>query len=201
MGGIGFRGVLASRIHRVYSPCMSTAHALLGLLDRSPAHGYTLKHDYDDLLSPDKPLAFGQVYASLARFERQGWAEQTDVESGIGPERKLYRITADGVEVLDDWLFTPQESGAFSSSTLFSRVSVALLSGRDAHDVLDRQRTSHMERMRSLTARRREADPALMLALDYELAHLDADLRWILDAGERLAAMREQLARGAGGAA
>ena len=201
MGGIGFRGVLASRIHRVYSPCMSTAHALLGLLDRSPAHGYTLKHDYDDLLSPDKPLAFGQVYASLARFERQGWAEQTDVESGSGPERKLYRITADGVEVLDDWLFTPQESGAFSSSTLFSRVSVALLSGRDAHDVLDRQRTSHMERMRSLTARRREADPALMLALDYELAHLDADLRWILDAGERLAAMREQLARGAGGAA
>lgn len=180
---------------------MSTSHALLGLLDRAPAHGYTLKHDYDTLLSPGKPLAFGQVYASLSRFERQGWAEQTTVESGSGPERKLYRITADGVHVLDDWLFTPQEAGAFSSSTLFARVSVALLSGRDAHDVLDRQRTSHLERMRSLTARRRDADPALMLALDYELAHLDADLRWILDAGERLAAMRERLTRGAGGAA
>ena len=199
------RRVLRSRVFQQRSVGewklpMSTAHALLGLLDRSPAHGYTLKHDYDDLLSPEKPLAFGQVYASLARFERQGWAEQTTVESEGGPERKLYRITPDGVDVLDDWLFTPQESGAFSSSTLFARVSVALLSGRDAHDVLDRQRTSHMERMRSLTARRRDADPALMLALDYERAHLDADLRWILDAGERLAAMRERLTRGPGGA-
>lgn len=171
---------------------MSTAHALLGLLDRSPAYGYSLKHDYDDLLAQDRPLAFGQVYSSLARFERQGWAEILTVESGSGPERKLYGITPDGVAELDSWISTPQAIGAFSASTLFVRVSIALLSGRDAQEVLVAQRHSHMERMRELTARRRGAEPAQLLHLDYELAHLDADLRWIQEAGQRLDALREQ---------
>lgn len=167
---------------------MSTSHTLLGLLDRAPAYGYTLKQDYDALISPDRPLAFGQVYASLARFEKQGWAEILTVESGSGPDRKLYGITPEGVSVLEEWVFTPQTSGAFSASTLFSRVSVALLSGRDAGRVLDEQRATHLQRMRELTARRGGATPAERLALDYELAHLDADLRWIEESGERITA-------------
>jgi DNA-binding PadR family transcriptional regulator len=177
---------------------MSTAHTLLGLLDRSPAYGYSLKQDYDRLLSPEKPLAFGQVYASLARFERQGWAEILTVETGSGPDRKLYGITPDGVAELDDWLSAPQAAGAFSASTLFARISIALLSGRDAQDVLTAQRESHMVRMRELTARRRGAEPALLLQLDYELTHLDADLRWIQEAGQRLDALRAQWRDSAG---
>ncbi len=175
----------------MYSAAMSTAHALLGLLDRSPAYGYSLKQDYDTLLAPERPLAFGQVYASLARFERQGWAEILSVETGSGPERKLYGITEDGVTELETWIYSPQATGAFSASTLFSRVSLALLSGRDAQEVLTAQRQSHMVRMRELTARRRDAAPGLMLQLDYELTHLDADLRWIEEAGARLDALRE----------
>lgn len=171
---------------------MSTAHALLGLLDRSPAYGYSLKQDYDQLLVPERPLAFGQVYASLARFERQGWAEILTVETGSGPERKLYGITSDGVAELDSWVSTPQATGAFSASTLFVRISIALLSGRDAQEVLTAQRESHMVRMRELTSRRRGAEPALLLQLDYELTHLDADLRWIQEAGQRLDALRAQ---------
>lgn len=171
---------------------MSTAHTLLGLLDRSPAYGYSLKQDYDRLLSPDRPLAFGQVYASLARFERQGWAEILTVETGSGPDRKLYGITEGGVAELDSWIATPQATGAFSASTLFARISIALLSGRDAQEVLAAQRGSHMVRMRELTARRRDAEPALLLQLDYELTHLDADLRWIQEAGQRLEALRTQ---------
>lgn len=176
----------------MYSRLMSTAHALLGLLDRSPAYGYSLKQDYDRLLSPERPLAFGQVYASLARFERQGWAEILTVETGSGPDRKLYGITSDGVAELDSWLSTPQATGAFAASTLFARISIALLSGRDAQEVLVAQRASHMVRMRELTARRRGAEPALLLQLDYELTHLDADLRWIQEAGQRLEALRTQ---------
>lgn len=179
-------------IHRVYSFRMSTAHALLGLLDRSPAYGYSLKQDYDHLLAPERPLAFGQVYSSLARFERQGWAEILTVESGSGPERKLYGITADGVTELETWLSTPQATGAFAASTLFVRISIALLSGRDAQEVLTAQRESHMGRMRELTSRRRSAGPALLLQLDYELTHLDADLRWIQQAGQRLDALQAQ---------
>lgn len=185
----------------MYSAVMSTSHALLGLLDRSPAYGYSLKQDYDQLLAPERQLAFGQVYASLARFERQGWAEILTVETGAGPERKLYGITPEGVTELDTWIYTPQATGAFAASTLFTRISIALLSGRDAEDVLTAQRQSHMVRMRELTSRRRGAEPALLLQLDYELTHLDADLRWIQEAGQRLDALRAQWGQAPGGPA
>ena len=98
----------------------------------------------------------------------------------------------DGVAELDAWVSTPQVTGSFSASTLFVRISIALLSGRDAQEVLTVQRASHMVRMRELTARRRGAEPSLLLQLDYELTHLDADLRWIQEAGQRLDALRVQ---------
>ncbi|NUR08914.1 MAG: PadR family transcriptional regulator [Nocardioidaceae bacterium] len=172
---------------------MSAAHALLALLEREPAHGYTLKQRYDERFARGRRLAFGQVYASLARFEKQGWAEVTEVVAGDGPERKLYRITGEGVTVVDRWVFEPQQPAEFSDSTLFARVSVALMSGRSAADVLDTQRATHLERMRALTEARRTADPADVLAITYELAHLDADLRWIEEAGARLTDARQAL--------
>jgi DNA-binding PadR family transcriptional regulator len=170
----------------VYSDPMSTAQTLLALLEREPAHGYTLKRRYDDRFSRNRPLAFGQVYASLARFEKQGWAQLVDVESGEGPDRKRYRITPEGVSVVDGWVFEPQQPAEFASSTLFARVSVALMSGRPAEEVLDRQRGTHLARMRELTEARQGADPADLLAITYEMTHLDADLRWIEEAGQRL---------------
>jgi DNA-binding PadR family transcriptional regulator len=174
---------------------MSTAQALLGLLEHQPAHGYTLKRQYDDLFARARPLAFGQVYAALARFERNGWAEVAAVEAGGGPERKLYRITTEGVSLVDEFVFQPEPSEAAAASTLFIRVSLALMSGRDAALVLDQQREHHLARMRELTAARRSANAAEMLTATYELAHLDADLRWIEEAGQRLDAMREAVRR------
>ncbi|MCA0435892.1 MAG: PadR family transcriptional regulator [Austwickia sp.] len=171
---------------------MSAAHALLGLLEPAPAYGYTLKRQYDERFAHTKPLAYGQVYASLARFERQGWAEVVDVEAGDGPDRKRYRITGEGVTVLDAWVYEPQPPGVFAASTLFARVSVALMSDRDAGQVLDLQRASHLRRMRELTRARDGALPLEDMALTYELAHLDADLRWIEEAAARLAAVRAQ---------
>lgn len=169
---------------------MSTSTVLLSLLERAPAHGYTLKQDYDVHFGQRRPLAFGQVYQSLARFERDGLAEVVEVETGAGPERKRYRITPVGVEVVDQWVYTPQDPDVFAMSSLFARVSVALMSGRSAGSVLDEQRTVHLERMRRLQQNRRGAGPAEVLSVTYELAHLDADLRWIEDSGRRLEQLR-----------
>lgn len=167
---------------------MSTSTVLLALLEQEPAHGYTLKQKYDERFAQKRPLAFGQVYSSLARFERQGLAEMVDVEAGEGPERKRYRITPEGVQLVTDWVYAAQEPGVFSTSTLFARVTVALLSGREPQQVLDTQRESHLQRMRELQAERRTAHGSDLLAITYELAHLDADLKWIEQAGQRLAA-------------
>lgn len=165
---------------------MSVSKTLLGLLATEPAHGYTLKQQYDRRFSPVKPLAAGQVYASLSRFERDGLAIVTGTEDGSGPSRILYAITPDGVTALESWMYTPEPPSTYASSTLLTKVTLALMSGRDADAVLDSQRASHLERMRVLTASKGSAPKPDLLAMTYELAHLDADLRWIEEAGRRI---------------
>jgi DNA-binding PadR family transcriptional regulator len=172
---------------------MSVARTLLALLEPEPAHGYTLKRRYDDRFSRVKPLAFGQVYASLSRFERDGLATVAGTQSGEGPERILYAITPEGVTAVESWMYTPEPPTSYASSTLLTKVTLALMSGRDAAGVLDAQRRLHLDRMRALTAARRGAAAPELLALTYELAHLDADLRWIEEAGQRLDELRHDL--------
>jgi DNA-binding PadR family transcriptional regulator len=177
---------------------MSSSMTLLALLGAEPSHGYNLKQRYDEHFARKRPMAFGQVYATLTRFEKSGWVELTDVHPGDGPDRRLFRITPEGVTTVDSWLFTAQDPELFSSSSLFSRVTVALLSGRDADEVLTTQRAAHMERMRDLQTQRRTATGADLLAVTYELVHLDADLRWIAESGARLATTRAELTGTAG---
>ena len=51
---------------------MSVPLTLLALLQREPSHGYELKRDYDAYFGRERPLPFGQVYATLARLTRDG---------------------------------------------------------------------------------------------------------------------------------
>lgn len=175
---------------------MSTSQTLLGLLEVESAHGYELKHRYDEHFASVRPLAFGQVYAALGRFEKQGLAEVIGVESGGGPERRRYAITTSGVTSVSDWVAQPEPATAYAASALFAKVSVALMSGRDAQAVLAGQREVHLMRMRVLTAAARTDDAAEVLAVTFELNHLDADLRWIDEAGHRLEQLAREVRRG-----
>ncbi|MGH3448936.1 MAG: PadR family transcriptional regulator [Nocardioidaceae bacterium] len=172
---------------------MSTSQTLLALLELEPAHGYSLKRRYDESFTHGKPLAFGQVYAALARFDRQGLARVVEVEVDAGPERKRYEITPDGVTTVESWVARPEPPTAYASSALFAKVSVALMSGRSAEAVLAGQRQAHLERMRELTRQARMADPRSLLSITFELNHLDADLRWIEEAGSKLAGLQSEL--------
>lgn len=169
----------------------TTTEALLALLEPEPAHGYTLKHQYDRWFGRNRQLAFGQVYSTLSRLERNGLVAQLQTESGQGPERRLYEVTPDGVTRLDEWVITPQSPDLFATSSLYARVTVALLSNRDPGQVLAAQRLVHLERMRELQGERRTSEGPDLLAVTYELTHLDADLRWIEESGARLARMKK----------
>ena len=175
---------------------MSTSATLLALLETEPSHGYTLKQKYDAWFAQKRPIAFGQVYATLGRFEKKGLAELSDIEAGDGPDRRRYRITTEGVAAVDEWIFDASDPEVFSTSDLCARVTVALLSDRPADRVLDAQREAHLGRMRELQKRRRSVEGAELLAVTYEIAHLDADLRWIEDSGARIDDVRRVLREG-----
>jgi DNA-binding PadR family transcriptional regulator len=172
---------------------MSIGHTLLGLLESGPRHGYDLKRVYDERFGHDRPLHYGQVYATLSRLLRNGLVEESGTEPGGGPERKRYAITDDGVTDVGRWLATPEKPDLYLQSTLYTKVVLALLTGRSAAEVLDTQRTEHLQAMRTFTARKRGGDLADQLVCDHALFHLEADLRWLELTAARLDDLAKQM--------
>jgi DNA-binding PadR family transcriptional regulator len=168
-------------------------YALLGLLEQAPRHGYDLKREYDVLFSHARPLRFGQIYATLGRLQRDGRVALDREEPGMGPDRKRYVITDDGVEDLDRWLRTTEEPEPYLQSTLFTKVVLALVSDRPAEGFLDAQRARHRGRMRELTRLRAGGDLVDALLADHALFHLEADLRWMDLTQARLARLRARI--------
>ena len=170
---------------------MSVPLTLLGLLDREPSHGYDLKRDYDAFFGRDKPLPYGQVYATLGRLARDGKVTAGQTEPGAGPDRKRYSITDAGRAEVESWLGDPVEPEPHLQAVLFAKVVLALMLGRDAAGYLDAQRAAHLKRMRELTQIKRSAGTVDTLLADYGLFHLEADLRWIDVTAARLGTLRE----------
>ena len=173
---------------------MSADYALLGILGKQPSYGYDLKRVYDFLYGREKPLAFGQAYATLSRLRRdEKIATKETTEQSGGPERKLYAITPKGRKGLEAWLVTPEKLHPNVQTILFVKVVSAILLDRNPNVYLDAQKAAHLERMRELTAMRRTGDLAQMLQADYTLFHLEADLRWIDVTSARLQTLTKEI--------
>lgn len=100
-----------------------------------------------------------------------------------GPDRTAYALTDEGRSTLDSWLSAVEAPMPYVASTLFAKVVVALLVADvdRARSYLVAQRAAHTARLRELTAVK--TDPAATLndvvAADFAISHLDADLRWL----------------------
>jgi DNA-binding PadR family transcriptional regulator len=171
---------------------MSVSKTFLGLLEGGASYGYDLKREYDTYFGTDRPVAYGQVYSTLARLLKSGLVTVDSVEPGDGPERKRYAITDAGVADIERWLAEPEAPEPYLQNVLYTKVVLALRTGRPATEVLDTQRTEHLQVMRELTRRKASGDLVDQLICDHALFHLEADLRWL----ELTAARLDELAHG-----
>ena len=176
---------------------MSIGQAFLGLLEARPRHGYDLKRAHDDRLPRAKPLAYGQVYATLGRLERDGLVAEAGQDREGGPDRTSYEITDEGRQHLDTWLSAVEPPAPYVTSELFSKVVVALLAAdaERARDYLVAQRAAHMSRMRELTTAKSEPGASVgdVVAADYAIGHLEADLRWLQTTLTRVADLQKEV--------
>ena len=73
------------------------------LLHDGPSHGYTLLERLYEFGLGD--LDSGVVYRALRDMEKNGCVISTwDAEQAQGPPRRVYRLTAQGDEVLSGWV-------------------------------------------------------------------------------------------------
>ncbi len=176
---------------------VSVGHALLGLLATGERHGYDLKRQYDLRFPAAKPLAAAQVYSTLERLRRDGLVRTTTTERVAGPDRTAFTLTEPGSAELHGWLREVVVPAEFVANPLAVKITLALLvcDERVAADFLRRQRAAHLARMRELTAVKTDHLTPLtgVLAADYAINHLDADLRWIDTALARVERLHKEL--------
>lgn len=162
----------------------------MGLLASGERHGYDLKREHDLVFTAAKPLAFGQVYATLERLQKKQHVEAVEVERVDGPDRTVFALTADGRRELGRWLAEVEPPAPHVANPLAVKATIALLVGSEdqARTYLAEQRAAHLARMRHYT--RLKTRPAAsiteVLAADYAIAHLDADLAWLDLATDRI---------------
>jgi DNA-binding PadR family transcriptional regulator len=173
---------------------MGATEVVLAVLLGGPQHGYEIKRIHDEWFPSGKPLAYGQVYATLSRLEKDECVEVVETKIDAGPERTVYALTDRGRERVEHWLNEPLVDGAVAVGELVRKTVAAVRTSGDPRPMLARQRTAFLRQMHDLQQAPAD-DPLSVLARDHVLAHLDADLRWLDRALERVADVNLEAAR------
>jgi DNA-binding PadR family transcriptional regulator len=178
---------------------MSVRYAILGLLAQKPRHGYELRAAFEAVVGGDanwevKPA---QIYTTLERLEEASLVKRTsDLGEGDEPARRIYAITAAGGQSLRDW-FASGVTPDHQRDEFFVKLMIGLASGEaDPGRIVQTQRSHLYQELHDSTALRDSYNPkkemAQILLLDKAIMHLEADLRWLDMAEQRLDEVKHQ---------
>jgi DNA-binding PadR family transcriptional regulator len=164
---------------------------ILAMLASSPAHGYELKRELEQHFGAAlPPLNTGQIYTSLARLERDGLVDADRVAQDSRPNKRVYRLTAQGQAALDEWVTQPTP-GTRLRDEFFMKLVLAGRAGiADPRVLIERQRGAYLQALRDLDhlSGAANGDWAGSLLIEGAALHLEADLKWLALCEERLTA-------------
>lgn len=164
---------------------MAVKHAILGLLDQRPLHGYDLKSAYEADLAPQSSLNYGQVYSTLDRMTRDGLVSHDVVAQPVRPDKKVYVLTERGRAELREWLASPVRHDLDLRNETFLKLMLARrLDHADPLDVLKIERRSCLEQLHEVVRAREKADRdgeplQSMLLLELAILRLEAFAKWL----------------------
>jgi poly-beta-hydroxybutyrate-responsive repressor len=72
------------------------------LLREGPAHGYELAEELSGILAIER-VDVGNLYRLLRRLEDDGLVTSVWDDANGGRAKRVYELTEEGAEVLDDW--------------------------------------------------------------------------------------------------
>src|SRR6201993_4793517 len=184
---------------------------MLGLLYRTPMHGYELSKQLNMLLGTFRALSYGTLYPCLTKLYAEGLITKEGDEpdsqrptKAPGRSKIVYRLTAEGKERFQDLLTNPG-SGAWEDDefgvhfAFFGQtradIRLRILEGRRSR-LEDR-----LEGPRAALARTRERVDSYTLALQrHGLESVEREVRWVneLIASERQSEQSETSNPGGG---
>ncbi|MEM8546056.1 MAG: PadR family transcriptional regulator [Cyanobacteria bacterium P01_H01_bin.119] len=88
---------------------MALAHTILAVLSQSPCSGYDIGKRFDADLSCYWKASQQQIYRELSKMETDGWVEFEKIPQAGKPDKKVYKVTPAGFQVLTQWFAEPTE--------------------------------------------------------------------------------------------
>jgi len=171
-------------------------YAVLGLIasKNEGIHGYRLRGECEAIADDFWSLNYGRLYRMLDELEKAGELSVEDEIQRGRPNRKVYRITQNGKQNLDDWLLAPVREDA---QPLRDELILKLLFlGSDDTDrvytMIKQQRSIYLTRLARITRRRRRLEKAGVdmrateIILDGAEMRVRADLSWLESIERRL---------------
>ena len=106
--------------------------AILGLLARESLSGYDVAQRMKSRVGFFWGAGHSQIYPELARLEEGGFVAHSVVEQKERPDKKVYEITASGLEALREWATEPPRRKPVKDELTLKAYSVWLTDGEAA---------------------------------------------------------------------
>jgi DNA-binding PadR family transcriptional regulator len=156
--------------------------SVLALLAEAPAHGWALARQMARDGEIGRVWALGRplVYRALELLEERGLIEPAGSERGVrGPNRTVFRATADGRRELAEWLQVPVEHVRDVRSLLLLKLVLIDRGGLDREPLLRAQRELVVPAIQTLETRLAESSGSEAIFVRFRLESTRAVLDFI----------------------
>lgn len=130
---------------------MALRHTILAFLSRQPLSGYEVAKEFaEGFGSCFWKASQQQIYAELTRLEQQGKVTYEAIPQPGRLDKKIYSITAAGLQDLTDWLAQPSEPTAIREDLGVMGLAGHLVSHQVITREIERRRQLHTNVMQQM---------------------------------------------------
>ena len=122
-------------------------YAILGLLSREDLSGYDLTQRMAGRVGYFWSAKHSQIYPELARLEDGGYVKHSVVEQRERPDKKVYEITAYGLDALKEWVIQPPVPRPTRDELTLKTYSVWLADKVKAAQLFREEKLRHEEQL------------------------------------------------------
>ena len=116
---------------------MDVKTVCLGMLTEGEASGYDLKKAFESSFGHCFAAGYGSIYPALASLAESGCVDCEEIAQDGKPDRKVYRITDKGWDMLREELANPAPSHKVRSEFLAQMAFAHLMTPEQVQTVLD----------------------------------------------------------------